>query len=168
MGNQNMNQEITCPQCSYKFALDQALNREIELQMRTQLSDEFKKKEAELRQQLTKEAAERADRNSAELQIKFEAQGRELKQARDNERALLRTKVELQEQAEKAELEALRHDGICPQIPTREWTHAEVERAASDAPNALTLSPSRALRKRALLQSSARFSFSCHTMAWYH
>jgi hypothetical protein len=33
MENQDMNQEITCPKCSYQFAVDQALNREIELQM---------------------------------------------------------------------------------------------------------------------------------------
>ena len=52
-----MNQEITCPKCSYQFALDQALNREIELQMRKQLSDEFERKESDLRQQLAKEAS---------------------------------------------------------------------------------------------------------------
>src|SRR5437016_14201920 len=95
---------VTCPKCSYKFALDQALNREIELQIRTELSDEFKKKEAELRRRLTKEAAEKADRNSGELQIKLDAQAKELKESRDNERTLLRTKAELQEQAEKAQL----------------------------------------------------------------
>ncbi len=60
MGNQNMNQEITCPKCSYQFALDQALNREIELQMRKQLREEFERKESDLRQQLAKEAAERS------------------------------------------------------------------------------------------------------------
>jgi hypothetical protein len=104
----NIKQEITCPKCSHKFALDQALNREIDLQMRTQLSDEFKEKEADLRQQLAKEAAEKAEHNSAELQIKLEAQARELKEARGNERALLRAKAALQEQAEKAELAAQR------------------------------------------------------------
>jgi hypothetical protein len=103
-----MNQEITCPKCSYKFALDEALNRDIELQMRKQLGEEFKRKEAELRQQLTKEAAEKADRNSAELQNKVDVQARELKESRDNERVLLRAKADLQEQAEKAELEAQR------------------------------------------------------------
>src|SRR5438552_15598037 len=103
-----MNQEITCPKCSYKFALDEALNRDIELQVRTQLSEECKKKEAALRRQLTKEAAEKADRDSAELQSKVDAQAKELKEARDNERVLLRTKAALQEQAEKAELEAQR------------------------------------------------------------
>lgn len=103
-----MNQEITCPKCSYKFALDEALNRDLELQVRKQLSEEFKNKEANLRRELTKEAAEKAERNSAELQIKLEAQAKELKEARDNERALLRKKAELQEQAEKAELEAQR------------------------------------------------------------
>src|SRR5436309_1246083 len=99
---------VTCPKCSYKFALDGALNREIELQVRTELSGEFKKKEAYLRQQLAREAIEKAERSSAELQTKVEAQAKELKEARDNERALLRTKAELQEQAEKAELEAQR------------------------------------------------------------
>ena len=103
-----MNQEITCPKCSYKFALDQALNREIELQVRTELSDEFKKKEAELRRQLAKEANDKAERNSAELQAKVEAQARELKETRNNERTLLRKTAELEEQAEKAELEAQR------------------------------------------------------------
>jgi uncharacterized Zn finger protein (UPF0148 family) len=83
---------VVCPKCSYKFALDEALNRDIELQVRKQLSDEFKKKEGELRRQLSKEASEKAERNSAELQIKLEAQARELKEARDNERALLRKK----------------------------------------------------------------------------
>src|SRR6184192_2432898 len=91
---------ITCPKCSHKFALDQALNREIELYLRAELSEEFSRKEADLRQQLAREAAEDAQRSSAELQIKVEAQAKELKEARDNERALLRTKVELQEQAE--------------------------------------------------------------------
>src|SRR5213076_1664075 len=85
-----MNQEITGPKCSYKFALDQALHREIELQVRTELSDEFKKKEAELRRHLAKEANDKAERNSAELQAKVEAQARELKETRNNERTLLR------------------------------------------------------------------------------
>src|SRR5438309_7061496 len=82
-----MNQEITCPKCSYKFALDEALNRDIELQVRKQLSEEFKKKEGELRRQLSKEAAEKAERNSAEFQIKLDAQAKELKTSRENERA---------------------------------------------------------------------------------
>ena len=96
-----MNQEITCPKCSYEFALDEALNRDIELQVRKQLSEEFKNKEAELRRQLAKEASEKAERNSAELQIKLEAQAKELKASRENERALLRKKAELQAQAER-------------------------------------------------------------------
>src|SRR5438046_481695 len=103
-----MKQEITCPKCSYKFALDQALNREIELQVRTELSDEFKKKEAELRRQLAKEANDKAERNEDELQAKVEAQAKELKVAINDESVLLRTKAELQERAEKAELEAQR------------------------------------------------------------
>src|SRR5437773_6646398 len=98
---ETMTQEIICPKCSYKFALDEALNRDIELQVRKQLSEEFKNKEAELRRQLAKEASEKAERNSAELQIKLEARANELKEARNNERVLLRTKAELQERAEK-------------------------------------------------------------------
>src|SRR5256886_2032925 len=103
-----MNQEITCPKCSYKFALDEALNRDIELQVRKQLSEEFKKKESELRRQLSKEAAEKAEHSSVELQAKVEAQAKELKEARDQERALLHKKAELEERAEKAQLEAER------------------------------------------------------------
>ena len=103
-----MNQTITCPKCSHKFALDQALNREIELHLRAELSEEFSRKEADLRQQLAREAVEKAERSSAELQVKLETQARELKEARDNERALLRAKADLQEQAEKAQLEAER------------------------------------------------------------
>src|SRR5438477_5973821 len=99
---------ITCPKCSHKFALDQALNREIELHLRAALSEEFNRKEADLRQQLAKDAVEKAERSSAELQMKVEAQAKELKEARENESALLRTKAELQEQAEKAELQAQR------------------------------------------------------------
>jgi hypothetical protein len=103
-----MNQTITCPKCSHKFALDQALNREIELYLRAELSEEFSRKEAELRQQLAREAVEKVERSSAGLQMKVEAQAKELKEARDNERALLRTKADLQAQVEKAELEAQR------------------------------------------------------------
>ena len=99
---------VTCPKCSHKFALDQALNREIELHLRTELNDEFERKAAELRKQLTKEASEKAERASTELQVKLETQTRELKEARDRERALLRAKSELQQQAEKAQLEAER------------------------------------------------------------
>jgi len=103
-----MNQEITCPKCSYKFALDEALNRDIELQVRKQLSEEFKKKESELRRELSREAAEKTERSSVELQAKVEAQAKELKEARDQERALLHKKAELEERAEKAQLEAQR------------------------------------------------------------
>lgn len=99
---------ITCPKCSHKFALDQALNREIELHLRTELNDEFERKAAELRTHLLKEASEKAERTATELQVKLETQAKELKEAREHERALLRTKAELQEQAEKAQLEAER------------------------------------------------------------
>src|SRR5437868_4884248 len=76
-----MNQEITCPKCSYKFPLDQARNRDIELQVRKQLSEEFKKKESELRRELSREAAEKAERSSVELQAKVEAQELEMQKA---------------------------------------------------------------------------------------
>src|SRR5205814_402520 len=87
-----MKQEITCPKCSYKFALDEALNRDIELQLRTQLSEEFKKKEGELRRELSKEAAEKAERNSAELQFKLEAQ-RKVSAERDKIRKVAQDQV---------------------------------------------------------------------------
>ena len=72
------------------------------------MSEEFSRKEADLRQQLAREAVEKAERSSAGLQMKVEAQAKELKETRDNERALLRAKADLQEQAEKAQLEAER------------------------------------------------------------
>src|SRR5689334_7775968 len=100
--------DIACPKCGHKFALDEALNREIELQVRTELNDEFERKAVVLRRQLAKEAAEKAERESTELQVKLEIQARELKEARDNERTLLRAKIQLQEQAERAQLEAER------------------------------------------------------------
>jgi hypothetical protein len=103
-----MNQTISCPKCGHKFALDEALNREIEWHVRTELNDEFKRRETELRKEVAREATEKAERNSAELQVKLETQTRELKEARDAECALLRAKAELQEQAEKAELNAQR------------------------------------------------------------
>ena len=59
-----MKQEITCPKCSYKFALDEALNRDLELQVQRQLAEEFKKKEGELRRELIREVAEKAERDS--------------------------------------------------------------------------------------------------------
>jgi hypothetical protein len=99
---------ITCPKCGHKFALDEALNREIELHMRTELNDEFERKAAELRRHLVKEATEKAERNSVELQTKVEAQAKELKEARDKERVLLQKKAELEERADKAQLEAQR------------------------------------------------------------
>ncbi|HEY4281732.1 MAG TPA: DUF2130 domain-containing protein [Chthoniobacterales bacterium] len=99
---------VGCPSCGHKFALDQALNREIELNLRTELNDEFERKAAELRTQLLKEASEKAERTATELQVKLETQAKELKEARDNERDLLRTKAELQEQVDKAQLAAER------------------------------------------------------------
>jgi hypothetical protein len=103
-----MKHEITCPKCSYKFALDEALNRDLELEVREKLSDEFKQKEANLREKLAKEAADEAEHKAAELKARVETQAKELKEARENERTLLKVKAELLEQAEKAELEAQR------------------------------------------------------------
>src|SRR5215468_6583838 len=99
---------VACPKCGHKFALDEALNREIELHVRTELNDEFERKAAELRRQLAKGAAEKTARASTELQVKLEMQARALKEARDSERTLLRAKIQLQEQAERAQLEAER------------------------------------------------------------
>jgi hypothetical protein len=103
-----MKQQITCIKCSHIFALDQALSREIEMEMRQEISAEFEKKHAKLRKRLEGQAAEETARTLTELQMKLDAQAKELRQARDQERALLRAKAELQSQAEKAELEAER------------------------------------------------------------
>ena len=101
-----MKQHITCPKCSYTFALDEALNHEMETEIRQEIGAEFEKKQAELVKRTEEQAAERAVRTLSELQVKLEAQTKELREAREHERALLRTKAELQDQAEKAQLEA--------------------------------------------------------------
>jgi hypothetical protein len=103
-----MNKQITCPRCAHKFALDEAINRELELQVRAELSEEFRHKQTEFRQQVAREIEEKAQLNAAELTVKLETQARELKEAREKERELLQKKAELEEQAEKAELEAQR------------------------------------------------------------
>jgi hypothetical protein len=103
-----MKQQITCPKCSHTFALDQALNREMEMRVRQEISAEFEKKHVKLRKRLEGQAAQEAARTLTELQVKLDAQAKELRQAREQERALLRAQAQLQNQAEKAELEAER------------------------------------------------------------
>ena len=103
-----MTQQITCPKCSHKFALDEAINRELELHVRAEIAAEFRAKELTLRKELTKEAVEKASQASAELAMKIEAQTKELKEAREQESVLLRKKLELEDRVEKAELGAQR------------------------------------------------------------
>jgi hypothetical protein len=103
-----MKQQITCPKCSHAFALDQALNREMETRVRQEISAEFEKKHVKLRRRLEGQAAQQAARTLTELQVKLDAQTKELRWAREQERALLRVQAQLQNQAEKAQLEAER------------------------------------------------------------
>jgi hypothetical protein len=103
-----MKQKITCPKCAHTFQLDQAFNRVMEVEIRERISAEFEKKQVTLRKRLEGEASQKAAQTLTELQVKLAAQTKELRQAREQERALLRTKAELQDQAEKAELEAER------------------------------------------------------------
>jgi hypothetical protein len=103
-----MDQQITCPKCSHKFALDEAINRELELYVRAEISEEFRSKEIQLRDEVRKEATEKASQSAAELALKIETQAKELKEAREQESALLRKKLELEDRVEKAELEAHR------------------------------------------------------------
>ncbi len=103
-----MNQQITCPNCAHTFALDEAFNREIELDLRQKLTAEFEKKQAETVRLAKEEAQEQSARAREALQVKIDAQSKELKEARKQEMTLLRAKEELQRQAEKAALEARR------------------------------------------------------------
>lgn len=103
-----MKQEITCPKCAHTFALDEAFNREIELELRQKLTAEFEKKQAETVRLAKVEALEQSARTLTELKVKIEAQSKELREARAQEIGLLRAKAELQEQAEKAAVEARR------------------------------------------------------------
>ena len=103
-----MKHEITCPKCSYEFAPDEAIKRELEIELRKQISSELEKTHAAERTRFEQQASEGAARAVAELQVKVEAQSREIREARAHEVALLRTQAELQDQAEKAQLEAQR------------------------------------------------------------
>src|SRR5450755_3169291 len=103
-----MPNEITCPKCSYSFPLDEALNRDLELQIRAELSENFRKKELDLRREIEREATESATRSASELRTKLEVQSTELQKAREQELALLRIKAELEAKGEKADLELQR------------------------------------------------------------
>lgn len=103
-----MKEEITCPKCFHAFAADEAVRRELEVELRKQISGELEGRHAAERTRLEQQASEQAARALAELQAKVDAQARELRDARSQELALLRAKAELQERADKARLEAER------------------------------------------------------------
>jgi hypothetical protein len=67
---------------------------------------EFEKKQATLRQHLKGEVRKEAERTLTELKVKLETQTNELRLARDQERAFLRAQAQLENQIEKAQLEA--------------------------------------------------------------
>jgi len=113
--------EIVCPKCSFEFALDQALNRELELALRKTISAEFERKHVEELKRIQEEAVAQASRALVELKTTVETQARQLHEAREHELGLLRAKAELQEEAEKAELRARR---------TLEQERAQIRNAA--------------------------------------
>lgn len=103
-----MRQEITCPKCLPQFPLDEAFGREVETNIRQQLTSEFETREQHLAQRVKEEALAEARRESAELRTKVDAQHEELVKARAHEVELLRIKAQLEEQAQKALLDARR------------------------------------------------------------
>lgn len=116
-----MKAEIICPKCSFEFALDQALNCELELALRKTISAEFERKQDEELKRMQEEAVAQASRALAELKVKVETQAKQLLEAREHELALLHAKAEFEELAEKAELEARR---------TLEQERAQIRKAA--------------------------------------
>lgn len=116
-----MKAEIICPKCSFEFALDQALNRELEVALRKTISAELERKQADELKRIQEEAVAQSSRALAELKVTVETQAKQLREAREHELSLLRAKTELQELAENAELEARR---------TLEQERAQIRKAA--------------------------------------
>lgn len=100
--------EITCPNCAHAFALDDAINHELEISIRERVTAELDEKQALERMRIEREAAERSSHALNELESRVRLQQKELERARESERALLELKIELQDRAEKARLEAQR------------------------------------------------------------
>jgi hypothetical protein len=108
-----MNPAISCPKCSYRFTLNEAVGRDLELELRKTITAELEAEQTQALEQLKNEAAEQAARALAELQVTVEVQGRQLQEARETELALLQAKAELQAETQNAVLTArreLEHD----------------------------------------------------------
>src|SRR6266849_1045001 len=104
--------EITCPKCSAKFPLDEALNRQLESNVRSEMERQYSDKLAtatdKLRTELQEKARDDARQALVEITAKLEAKSGKLEKAHQNEEALLRKQAELEEQARSAKLEAQR------------------------------------------------------------
>src|SRR5260370_28217678 len=107
-----MTPEITCTKCSAKFPLDEALNRQLELNVRSELerqySDKLAKETARLRGQAEEKAREDARQELVEIKAKLEDKSGQLDKAHENEAKLLKRQADLEEQARLAKLEAQR------------------------------------------------------------
>ncbi|MEY2502911.1 MAG: hypothetical protein QOI07_3245 [Verrucomicrobiota bacterium] len=103
-----MNPAVICPKCSYRFALDDAIIRQLESELRQTITAEFETDRRRALEQLKKEAAGEAARALTELQITADLQAKQLKDARENELALLHAKAELQGEIQNAVLKARR------------------------------------------------------------
>jgi hypothetical protein len=103
-----MNRTISCPKCSHRFALSEAVNRELELKLRKTITRELEAEQTRVLHQLKLDAAEQATGALADLQTLVDAQAKQLLEARKKELALLRAKAELQEEAQSALLDARR------------------------------------------------------------
>ena len=66
-----MTQQVTCPKCSHKFALDQAINRELELHVRAEIAEEFQTKELQLRAEFANQVNEKASQATKALAVEL-------------------------------------------------------------------------------------------------
>jgi hypothetical protein len=120
--------KIKCPKCSFQFPLSEALTKEIEASVRTDLADEFKEKEEQYRQQIEdgKQAAEETLKRAKEqlearlreelgsqnaielkdLQESLKEKTRALSDAGEKELVHRRQMRELEDRVNNAELEA--------------------------------------------------------------
>jgi hypothetical protein len=127
-----MTPEITCPKCSAKFPLDEALNRQLESNVRSELERQYSEKlateTAKLRTELQEKARDDARQELVGIKAKLEAKSGQLEKAHQNEEALLRKQAELEEQARSAKLEAQR-----TLAEEREKIRVDAEKKAEEA-----------------------------------
>lgn len=95
---------IICPNCKKKISIDQAFKSQLEDQIRQSLRDEYNEKW----QNLQKEQEEKTQKEKILLEEQLEKQKKEINLFRENELALRKKTIELEEKEKNLELEKQR------------------------------------------------------------